>query len=71
MWVAVFLVCLQGIGCDEVIETKPAYHATKEQCEEHAIKLSLFMIQRFKEIGYDVEVGYKCDKDNEVKQING
>jgi hypothetical protein len=71
MWVALFLVCSNAFPCEQVVETQRTYHVTKEKCEEHAIGLSIFMTQRFKELGYDVDIGYKCDKDNEVKQING
>jgi hypothetical protein len=71
MWVALFLVCIQNVGCEQVVETKKTYHPNQEVCEDHAIKLSKLMTHRFKELGYNAEIGYRCDLDKKVIQING
>jgi hypothetical protein len=71
MWVALFLICSVSFPCEHVVEDKRTYHETKEQCEQHAIALSVYMTQRIKEIGYDVDIRYRCDIDKEVKRING
>jgi hypothetical protein len=68
MWVALFLVCLQDVGCDQVVETERTYHSSKETCEANAIMLSQFMTKRFSEIGYTVEIGYRCDLDKSIRE---
>ena len=68
MWVALFLVCLPNIGCEEVVETQRTYHATKEQCEENAIAKSLYMTEKFRELGHDTKIWYRCDKDRSIRE---
>jgi azurin len=68
MWVALFLVCLVDIGCDQVVETNRTYYASKEKCEANAINLTKTMTKRFNEIGYNVEIGYRCDLDKSIKE---
>lgn len=71
MWVALFLVCSDAFPCEHVVETEPTYHVTKEKCEEHAAGLTVYMTHRFRELGYAVEIGYRCNLDESVKRANG
>lgn len=68
MWVALFLVCLPGMGCEEVVEVKRTYHSTQEICEQNAVRKSGDLISQFRKLGYNVEVGYRCDLDKTIRE---
>jgi hypothetical protein len=71
MWVALFLICAPQFGCEEVTEIEVTRHFNQEACEANAKDISIFLAKRFKELGFDAKVGYKCYIDKDTRQTNG
>jgi hypothetical protein len=71
MWVATWLVCIVGMACEEIGETKPTYFFKHEQCELYGETIAIRAHKSLTEKGYVAEVGYACTLSKDTKEANG
>lgn len=71
MWVASWLICVIMQSCEEVSDIKPKYFQTEQACEEYGKQKAISMSKYLTDKKIPNQVGYRCDKDNSIREING
>lgn len=62
MWVAIWIVCVVGMECQQVVESDARVHRTEAACRAHAEHGTVEIIKMLFEERKRAQVGYQCLK---------